>query len=105
MYENVTPKEAGMLLSERFHIPISESSEIPEETRQRANEARLKRERVIARQLQIQTELREICAYLIAYNQLIVESKPFSDVWCYCQEELPKAIGKWEIVFAALEKK
>jgi DNA primase len=104
LLDGVSRKDAGLLLSRRFNIPISENSEIPPETLQRANEARLKRESAIAKQSQVQAELRQICAYLVAYNQLMNESEPFSEVWCCCQNEIPKLIGRWESLFNLLEK-
>lgn len=100
LYEGVEPSDAAKMLSEWFGVSISDNGEIPPETRIRANDARLKREQELLRQSELQADLRQICAYLVAYNQLIKESEPFSDIWCYCQNELPIIIGEWEERFA-----
>lgn len=100
LYEGVSRKGAAKMLSSWFGIPISENGEIPLETRIRANKARLKHEQELLKQSELQADLRQICANLIALTQMAKRLEPFSDAWCYVQNEIPKIIGEWEERFA-----
>lgn len=104
LYANVTPSESAMILSERFGVPISENGDIPLEVRERASKAQQRHEQQVIQQEQVRADLMEFSSYIEAYRQLIIESEPFSEVWMYCQNELPKAIGNWEEKFKELKK-
>lgn len=99
LYENLTPKEAVLVLSERFNIPVSENSKVPKEVIEKANKAVKEKQQELSIQEKIRTELKGVATYINALKQLIRNSTPYSDVWCYCHNELPKAIGKWEGLF------
>jgi DNA primase len=104
LYENVTQKEAAILLSQRFNIPISDNSEIPEEVLHRAKQAELERQGKLARQIEIQSELRQIATLIKGYEGIRLTAVPFSEIWCYTQNELPKLIGRWEYLFSEMRK-
>jgi len=99
LYENLTPKEAVLVLSERFNIPVSENSEVPKEVIERANKAVKAKQEELSQQEEIRAKLSGLATYIHALKQVIKNSEPFSDIWCYCQNELPKVIGKWEGLF------
>jgi len=99
LYEGLTPKEAVLVLSERFNIPVSENSEIPKEVIEKANRAVIEKQQTIRKHEEIKKKLSVIATYIHAFEKIIKESEPYSDIWCYCQNELPKAIGKWEELF------
>lgn len=54
----------------------------------KANKARRERERRIASERKKKAELRQIYNYITAYRNIIAESEPLSDIWCYCQNKL-----------------
>ena len=58
----------------------------------------------IALQSKIKTNLRLLAMTIHAYRQVIKLEQPGSDVWCYCQNEIPKLIGKWEKIFEYMTK-
>lgn len=99
LYENLRPKEAVLVLSERFNIPVSDNSEVPQELIKKANKAVKEKQRELARQQEIKAELRLHASYIHMLKQIISNSEPYSYIWCYCQNELPKAIGNWERLF------
>ena len=84
IYENLSPKDSAMVLSERFGVPISENSEIPEEVRQRANKARLERERQIVAEKQKQAEVRQITRLITAYRNIMPAENRMSELYAYC---------------------
>lgn len=104
LYEGVTTSEAAMLLSDRFGIPISETGEVPEETRLKAQQAVLKQQRQLSHQQEVQADLRPLGTHIGMLKEIISDSEPFGTLWNYCQNELPKAIGEWEEKFAELRK-
>lgn len=54
----------------------------------RAKSARKARQTRIDKQREFDRELRRIHMYIDAYRSIISEEKPFSDLWCYCQNNL-----------------
>lgn len=54
----------------------------------KASQGRRKREADRIRTQQEKMELRSIHMLITAYRNLIRESEPFSDLWCYCQKKL-----------------
>ncbi len=103
-YENLTPHEAGLMLADRFNIPISEKGEVDEETRRKAQQAILRHERELHRQEQIRAELKQIAALLHGYQEAVKHSEPYSDPWCYCQNEIPVLKGKWDLLFSEMRR-
>lgn len=54
-----------------------------------AKNAVREREIRIAQQRAEDLKLREVHMYITAYRQIIVREEPFSDLWCYAQNQLP----------------
>jgi hypothetical protein len=104
LYENLTSKEAGILLSERFGIQISETGTVNEEVRRKAQKSEFDRKQQLLQQKQLQTDLIRLGSYIQAFKSIIDSSEPFSDAWTYCQNELPKYIWEWNLKFSQLRK-
>lgn len=104
MYENLQPKEAVLVLSERFNVPVSDNSEVPQEVIERANKAVKEKQRELSLRQELQAEIGLQASYMHMLRQIIAESEPYSDIWCCCQNELPKVIGKWEGLFEKLRE-
>lgn len=99
LYENVTEKEAALLLSKRFGVPISDTGDIPPEVVKRANETRIKYTLQITHEQEINAKLNHLATHIHMLRDIIADSEPFSDIWCYCQNELPRMTGEWEETF------
>jgi DNA primase len=99
LYENVTEKEAALLLSKRFGVPISDTGDVPPEVVKRANETRIKYALQINREQEINAKLNHLATHIHMLRDIIADSEPFSDIWCYCQNELIRMIGEWEETF------
>lgn len=54
----------------------------------KARQARIRREKEIALKLKIQRQTREVVAVMAALRNIINESDPFSDDWCWAQNKL-----------------
>lgn len=104
LYEGVTQKEAALILSQRFGVPISENEEVPEETRQKAQIAVKETQRELIRQSEIRAELVKIGGQIRAYELVTLTAEPFGEVWMYVKNELPLLIGRWETLFGELKR-
>lgn len=104
LYEGVTQKEAAMILSRRFNVPISEDGEIPPETHQKAQQAISERQRELTHQSEIKASLTEIGGQIRAYESVALTAEPFGEVWMYVQNELPLLKGKWEALFGEMRR-
>lgn len=104
LYEGVTQKEAAIMLSRWFDIPISEDGEVSLESRQKAQKAIFEKERELHRQREIKASLAELSDTIKAYEAIALTAEPFGGVWCYVQNELPLLKGKWEALFRELKK-
>jgi DNA primase len=104
LYEGVTQKEAALMLSKRFGVPISDNEEVSEEAAQRARKAVFDQQREQTQQLQIRAELAKLGGMIRAYKAITLTAEPFGEVWIYVQNELPKLIGRWESLFGMLKR-
>lgn len=104
LYEGVTKKEAALILSERFGIAISDSGEVPEETRQKAKQAVKEAQCELIRQSEIRAELAKLGGQIRAYDTITLTAEPFGEVWMYVQNELPRLKGKWDFLFSQLKR-
>jgi DNA primase len=104
LFEGVTQKEAAIILSNRFHVPISENGEVSPEALQKAQQAEFLRQELFGRQLQIKAELRLLGTLIKGYEGICLTAEPYSEIWIYAQNELPRMIGRWEILFERLRK-
>ena len=104
LYEGVTQKEAALILSQRFGVPISESEEVSEETRQKAYIAVKEAQRELIRQVEIRAKLAKLGSQIRAYQLVTLTAEPFSEIWMYVQNELPLLIGRWEALFGELKR-
>lgn len=104
LYDGVTQKEAAIMLSKWFGIQISEDGEIPPESRQKAQKAISERQRELLHQQEIKASLTEISDQIRAYESVALTAEPFSEVWMYVQNELPKLKGRWEWLFGELKR-
>ncbi len=104
LYENLTSKEAGILLAERFGIQISETGTVDEEVRRKAQKAEHDRQQQLLLSQQIKADLKRLGSYIYAYKSIIDREEPFSEMYCYCQNELPKVTWEWEEKFSQLRK-
>jgi hypothetical protein len=75
-----------------------------EQTRRKARQAILSHERELLRQTQIRAELRQIATLLHGYQEVVKRSEPYSDPWCYCQNEIPVLRGKWDQLFNEIRR-
>lgn len=57
-------------------------------TVRKAKTAKKERQGKINKQQELNFKIREIGMYIDAYRNIIAEEKPFSDLWCYCQNKL-----------------
>lgn len=57
-------------------------------TVRKAKTVKRAREAKINKQLETKRKIKEICMYIDVYRNIIAEEKPFSDLWCYCQNKL-----------------
>ncbi len=104
LYEGVTQKEAALILSQRFNVPISENEEVSEETRQKAHIAVKEAQRELIHQSEIRAELAKLGALIRVYKAVTLTAEPFGEVWMYVQNELPLLIGRWEALFGELKR-
>jgi len=104
LYEGVTQKEAAIMLSRWFDIPISEDGEVPPESLQKAQKAISEKERELHRQVEIRTSLTKLSDKIKAFEAIALTAEPFGEIWCYVQDELPKLKGKWEALFRELKR-
>lgn len=54
----------------------------------KANRAKRERKDRITKERKRKADLKRIQDYITVYRNLIAESEPFSDLWCYCQNKL-----------------
>lgn len=104
LYEGVTQKEAAMMLSKWFGVPISESEDISPEVAQRAHKVVLKQQQELTHQREIMDKLAKIGGQIRMYEVVALTAEPFSEVWCYVQNELPILKGKWEWLFGEMKR-
>jgi DNA primase len=104
LYENLTPKEAGTMLSRRFNIKISESEEVSPEAAQRARRAVLEQQQELNHQREIKASLTKFGGLIRGYELIALTAEPFSEIWCYVQNELPVLKGKWEALFGEMRR-
>ena len=104
LYEGVSQKDAALLLSERFNVPVSDNGEVPEEVRRKANETVSEVNVELKRQSQISAELRRISAMMHGYRRLVDGMVPFSDDWCTVMDEITRLTAKWEWLFGQMKK-
>ncbi len=57
-------------------------------TVRKAKTAKKERQAKVDKQQELKFKIREIGMYIDAYRNIIAEEKPFSDLWCYCQNKL-----------------
>ena len=57
-------------------------------TVRKAKTAKKERQAKADKQQELKFKIREIGMYIDAYRNIIAEEKPFSDLWCYCQNKL-----------------
>ena len=57
-------------------------------TVRKVKSAKRDRQAKVNKQLEVKTKIKEIGMYIDTYRSIIVEEKPFSDLWCYCQNKL-----------------
>lgn len=106
LYENLTPKESGLVLSNRFNIQISENGTIDESTRLKAQQAEFERQQQLIRSKQIRADLRRLGALIYGYRRLL-DSKDIqmnTDTYCFIRGELPRMEFQWDELFAELRK-
>lgn len=104
LYENLSPKEAGILLAERFGIEISETGMVSEEVHRKAQKAEFDRQQELLHQQQIQAELRRLGTLIYGYIRLLDEPTLPIDSKCFILGELPWMECKWEYYFSQLRK-
>lgn len=104
LLNNLPSKEAMEELAATFQISISTDVSISLEIIDRAKQARIEQAHAITLQHQKQAELKRLGALIQAYERIIEESQPFSDMWCYCQNKLPNLRGEWETLFNSIKK-
>lgn len=104
MYEGVETKDAAIMLSSWFGVPISESEEISPETVQRAKQAVLEQRQELIHQAEIRASLAKIGCQIRAYERVALTAEPFGEVWCYVQNELPLLKGRWEALFGEMRR-
>lgn len=102
--EGVSQKEAALLLSRWFGVPISEDGEIPPESRQKAQKAISEKERELLHQEEIKVSLAELSDKIKAFEAIALTAEPFEGVWCYVQDILPRLKGEWEALFGELKR-
>nr|WP_308743096.1 hypothetical protein [uncultured Anaerocolumna sp.] len=56
--------------------------------RVKANKAKRERSQKIVKEREEKAKLRQIQSMITAYRSVIASSKPFSYIWCYCQNKL-----------------
>ncbi len=54
----------------------------------KANKAKKERESRIVKEREIRARIQRIQMFVTAYRNLINESEPYSDIWCYCYGKL-----------------
>lgn len=104
LYEGVTQKDAALLLSERFNVPVSDNGEVPEEVYAKAMETVSKINSELIHQSQIRAELRQISTLMHGYRVLVDSMVPFSDEWCGAVDEITRLMAKWEWLFGQMKK-
>lgn len=104
LYEGVSQKEAALLLSRWFDIPISEDGEVPPESLQKAQKAISEKERELHRQVEIKASLTELSDRIRVYERIALTAEPFGVAWCYVQNLLPRLKGEWEALFGELKR-
>ncbi|HWT74353.1 MAG TPA: CHC2 zinc finger domain-containing protein [Mobilitalea sp.] len=104
LYEGVSTKEAALLLSEQFGVPISDNSEIPEEVRQKAQQAELERQRELMRSKEIQAKLNHLGTLIYGYRRLLDSGVTDTDIHDYICGELPMMEWQWDELFSELKK-
>jgi DNA primase len=104
LYEGVTQKEAALILSERFGIPISDNGEVPLESLQKAQKAISEKERELHHQQEIKASLTELSVTIRAYEAIALTAEPFGVAWCYVQDILPRLKGEWEALFGEMKR-
>lgn len=57
-------------------------------TVRKVKSAKRDRQAKVNKQLEVKKKIKEIGMYIDAYRNIIAEEKPFSDLWCYCQNKL-----------------
>jgi len=103
LYENLSPKESVMLLSERFGVAISDNSEIPEEVRWKAQQAEWLRQQGLVYQQEVKSRLRRLGTLIYGYRQLLDLTADI-DILDYVKGELPWLEYKWNYWFGELRK-
>ncbi len=71
----------------------------------KAKSAIKQRDIIVTRTKAEKSELRRINAFITAYRELIRISEPFSDLWCYCQNQLMLEIYHLECMMLRTEKR
>lgn len=104
LYEGVSQKDAALLLSERFNVPVSDNGEVPQEIHAKAMEAVSKINGELDHQSQIRTELRQIATMMHGYRSLVDGMVPFSNDWCWVKNEIIRLTVKWEWLFGQMKK-
>ena len=54
----------------------------------KANKAQKERERRTLQEYKKKAQIKQIQSYITAYRNIINESDPLSDAWCYCQNKI-----------------
>lgn len=104
LYENLSPKESALVLSERFGVAISDNSEIPEEVRRKAQLSEVKRQEGLVYQQEVKGHLRRLGALICGYRRLLDSKDIETDISDYIKRELPMMEWKWEYWFAELKR-
>lgn len=105
LYSGLSDYDAMLMLAEVFEVPISINAETPQELLEQANKARQEQERQISQRQEYQEQIRQLGALIQIHEKITRESIPFSDIWCYSQNQLPLLLGEWNYIFESLSKK
>lgn len=104
LLNNLTSKEAMEELAATFQIPISTDVDTSPETIERAKQARVEQALAITLEQQKLIDLRYLGNEILALENLIKESIPYSEIWQQYQNRLPILKGEWELIFNSINK-
>jgi DNA primase len=104
LYEGLTAKESALMLSGLFNVPITESGQVDEATRLKAQQHEFERQQQLLRSKEIKSDLNRIGTLLQGYNRLLVSEEIDTDTYCFLRGEIPKLEFQWDELFAELRK-